>query len=93
MRIIYSKHLEDRLILRNIPRDLPERIFKNAEERYIDNETNHAVAIKKCFFADKERLMMVAYRMTGEEVRLITAHPLKDGQKENRLKTGRWRKI
>jgi hypothetical protein len=39
------------------------------------------------------REVMVAYVMEGDTVKLLTIHPLKDGQKENRVKSGRWRKI
>lgn len=36
---------------------------------------------------------MVAYKQEGDEIRLLTIHPLKDGQKANRIQSGRWRKI
>jgi len=42
---------------------------------------------------DKERDIMVAYKHEGEDVKLLTIHPLKTGQKENRIQIGRWRKI
>jgi len=29
----------------------------------------------------------------GVDVRLLTIHPLKEGQKENRIQSGRWRRI
>ena len=37
--------------------------------------------------------VMVAYAMEGERVKLLTIHPLKKGQKRNRVKSGRWKKV
>ena len=33
---------------------------------------------------------MIAYEEQGEAVIIVTVHPLKKGQKENRISTGRW---
>ncbi len=41
----------------------------------------------------KMREVMVAYDIIEETVTLLTIHPLKEGQKENRVKSGRWRKL
>ena len=41
----------------------------------------------------KPREVMVAYVIEGDCVKLLTIHPLKEGQKENRIVSGRWRKI
>jgi hypothetical protein len=73
--------------------DLPKKIFDEAQERYIDNNTGYAIAVLKVSLYEKERDVMVAYIHEGEDVKLLTIHPLKEGQKENRIKTGRWRKI
>ncbi len=91
--IKYSNHIKTRLSLRKIEYDLPKRIYENAEERFIDTQTGHAIAIMRAVFYDKERDIMVAYRQDGEDVKLLTVHPLKEGQKENRIQTGRWRKL
>jgi hypothetical protein len=45
------------------------------------------------FIYGKLREVMVAYEIKEQTVRLLTIHPLKEGQKENRLKTGRWRRL
>ena len=42
---------------------------------------------------NKTREVMVAYLIEEDYAKLLTIHPLKEGQKENRVKTGRWRKI
>jgi len=91
--IIYSKHIKTRISLRKIDYDLPKKIFDEAQERYIDNKTGYSIAVLKVLLYDKERDVMVAYIHEGEDVKLLTIHPLKEGQRENRIKTGRWRKI
>lgn len=91
--LIYSKHIMTRINLRKIDTDLPKKIFDEAQERFSDNETGYEIAVLKVPLYDKERDVMVAYTHEGEDVKLLTIHPLKEGQKENRIKTGRWRKL
>ena len=59
----------------------------------MDNETGHFIAVKKVIIYGKERDVMVAYKREDTDVKLLTIHPLKEGQKENRIQSGRWRKI
>jgi len=42
---------------------------------------------------NKYREVMVAYEIKGDAAILLTIHPLKENQKDNRIKSGRWRKI
>jgi hypothetical protein len=42
---------------------------------------------------NKKRNVMVAFDYEGDFVKLLTIHPLKEGQKENRVRNGRWRKV
>lgn len=93
MQIKYSKHIEARIALRKIDDNLPKEIFKNADERFIDTETGHTIAVKKAVLYGKERDIMVTYEYEDIDVKLLTIHPLKEGQKENRIQSGRWRKI
>jgi len=93
MRIKYSQHIENRLRLRRIEYDLPRRIFEQSEERYFDIETGSLIAVMMVDLYNKNREVMVAYVMEEDCTRLLTIHPLKEGQKENRVNTGRWRKI
>ena len=93
MQIKYSQHIKKRLLLRKIEYDLPERIFKQSEERYFDKETGHLIATMKDELYNKIREIMVAYIIEGDNAKLLTIHPLKEGQKENRIQSGRWRKI
>ncbi|MEF9425772.1 MAG: hypothetical protein L0956_00825 [Candidatus Mariimomonas ferrooxydans] len=93
MQIKYSTHIETRISLRKIKYDLPKRIYENAEERFSDTETGHTIAVMKTVIYGKERDIMVAYKHEDTDVKLLTIHPLKEGQKENRIQSGRWRKI
>lgn len=79
--------------MRKIEYDLPQKIFEQSEERYFDKETGHLVATMKVEIYSKIREVMIAYVIEENYTKLLTIHPLKEGQKENRAKTGRWRKI
>jgi hypothetical protein len=59
----------------------------------MDQETKHFIATMEIELYNKRREVMVAYIIEGDIVKLLTIHPLKDGQKENRVKSGRWRKL
>jgi len=93
MQVKYSKHLKTRLELRKIVNNLPQQIFEKPGERFLDTVTGHTIAVAKAVMYDKERDVMVAYNFEGGDVKLLTIHPLKEGQKENRIKSGRWRKL
>jgi len=81
------------LSIRGIGYDLPRKIFVESRERYIDDETEHFIATMEVELYNKLREVMIAYVVEGDVARLLTIHPLKEGQKENRIKSGRWRKI
>ena len=93
MKVLYTDHIKNRLKLRKIEYDLPKKIFEQAKERYLDKETGHSIAIMKTVFCGKIKEIMVAYVTEEDDVKLLTIHPLKAGQKENRIKSGRWREI
>jgi hypothetical protein len=93
MKVEYSKHIKNRMKLRRMEYDLPKRIFEEAEERYFDEETGYFIAVIRVVLYEKKREVMVAYSIEDDYATLLTIHPLKKGQKENRIKTGRWRKI
>jgi hypothetical protein len=81
------------LILRGIGHELPALIFNQSEERYYDQETGYMIATMGVQLYNKRREVMVAYVVEQDMVKLLTIHPLKEGQKENRVQSGRWRKI
>lgn len=82
-----------RLSLRKIGYDLPRRIFEEPRERYYDRETGHLIATMRVNLYNKIREVMIAYVIKGDGATLLTIHPLRENQKENRLQTGRWREI
>lgn len=65
-------------------------VYEQADAHYQDTATGFAIAAKRMPFPLKEMDVAVTYHKVGEVVRLITIHPLKEGQKENRIKSGRW---
>jgi len=79
--------------LRKIEYDLPRIIFEQSEERYFDGKTGHIIAVMKVELYKKIREVMVAYIIEKNCGKLLTIHPSKEGQKENRIESGRWRKI
>ena len=91
--IRYVQHLEWRIRIRRIPRTLPERIYREAEERFHDTVTGHDVAVKSVKYAGRTRQMLVVYDRMGEAVELVTAHPLRPEQKAARLQSGRWQRL
>ena len=93
MQVRYSRHLETRLALRNIPKSLPHSIYDEAEERFIDLETGYIIAVKEVHIYGRNRDIMIAYQQEDDEIVILTIHPLKDNQKENRITIGRWLKI
>jgi hypothetical protein len=93
MKIEYSKHIEARLKLREIPYELPKEILEEASERYLDTETNHLVAVMSTKLYDRIREVMVAYIVEEDRATLLTIHPLKNGQKVSKIRSGRWRRL
>ena len=92
MKVEYSKHIEARLRLREIAHELPKQIFEETSERYLDTATGHLVAVMHMPLYDRTREVMVAYVIDEDCATLLTIHPLKDGQKASRIRSGRWRK-
>jgi hypothetical protein len=93
MEVRYSKHLEVRLRMRGIPYELPRIIFENSRRRLYDVESGFNIAVLRVRYFGKQRDVMVAYQVNANNMRLVTIHPLKTNQLENRLRSGRWKKI
>lgn len=93
MDVKYSEHIKNRLEFRKIDYDLPKNIFEQAEEKYFDREIGHFIAVMTNNLCNKNREVMVAYTFHEDYVTLLTIHPLKDGQKEKRINSERWRRI
>ena len=65
MQILYSNHIKNRLSLRKIPYDLPQKVYEQSRERYFDEQTGHRVAIMKVRLYNKIRDVMIAYIIEG----------------------------
>jgi hypothetical protein len=93
MTIIYDSHLLDRLQARQIAENWPREIIERAEAYYRDTATGNYVAVKRMRFKEKERDMAVTYAHVGSAIKAITVHPLQEGQKESRVRSGRWKEL
>ncbi len=90
MALRLSNHLSERMVLRTIPQGLPESIYRDADGHFSDTETGLLVAVKRLLFLGRERDMALSYTKKGEDVMLVTLHPLQEGQRERRIQSGRW---
>jgi hypothetical protein len=61
VKIVYSKHLILRLKLREIPHNLPGKIYKLSKEHYFDVNTQKKIAVGKTLYKNKLREMAVIY--------------------------------
>jgi len=93
MKVEYSEHILNRIKFREIDYDLPKIIVEQSEDKYFDKETGHFIAVMNINLYNKDREVMVVYTLHEDCVTLLTIHPLKEGQKEKRINTGRWRSI
>ena len=91
--ITYTPHLELRLKLREIPHDLPRKIYSQAREKYLDMETHKCIAVKSVAYRGKMREFAVIYEENNDRIFSVSIHPLKIYQKLNRVKSGRWKKL
>ena len=92
-KVYYTSHLKLRMKFRNIPQDLPRRIYQESRERYYDSETSHYIAIKEMKFKGKLREMAITYTEISKQIEIITIHPLRTYQKHQRIKIGRWKRL
>ena len=76
--------------LRAIPEGLPETVYLEADSHFSDIGTGLLVAVKRLLFLGRERDMALSYTKRGEDVLLVTLHPLQEGQREQRIQSGRW---
>jgi len=91
--IKYTDHLKLRISLRGFPEELPLRVYKEAERRFYDEKSGHFIALKKMFYAGRERFIIVVYDVRNGVVELITVHPISKRQVEYRVKSGRWKLV
>ena len=72
---------------------MPAAIYREADERFLDTATDYEIAVKRVVFKGTQREMMVVYDRVGRLVELVTIHPLRPGQKQTRIASGRWKPL
>lgn len=92
MRIIYRQHLKRRLKERKFPNDYPKKIYQKARFRLFDIETKHYIDIAKMKHAKKRRDLMISHDIIGEDIEIITIHPIPREDIKRRIERGRWKK-
>jgi len=55
--------------------------------------TGHKIAVFRLEYSGSEREMMIAYDEFEDRIEIVTVHPLKWMQKQQRIKTKRWVRI
>ena len=92
-KILYTSHLEFRLEKRGIPHARPKRIYRDSNEKYYDNIAGHKIAVIRLDYSGREREVMIAYDEFEDRIEIVTVHPLKWMQKQQRIKNRRWVRI
>ena len=88
--IIYTDHLKLRLKIRKIPNEYPKLIYKEPDQIFYDVYEDNLIAVKKLKYNNKLRNMMIAYEKEGDNVDIITIHPITGERIKNRLLNKRW---
>jgi len=81
------------MTIRQIPENLPNEIYKKANERYFDVKTGYRIAVRSVTYKAKVREMIVVYEEMGDVATIITIHPLKAYERQARVRSGRWEKL
>ena len=89
-KVIYTSHLEFRLKKRGIPHDIPKRIYRDSNEKYYDNIAGHKIAVSRLDYSGREREVMIAYDEFEDRIEIVTVHPLKWMQEQQRIQNRRW---
>jgi hypothetical protein len=86
----YSDHLEHRLVIRHIGRELPERIIREAERSFTGTATGYRIAVATVAYRGANHLMMVAFKETASEIVAVSILPLDERDVERKISNGRW---
>lgn len=90
MKVRLAQHFAERQRLRDFPEGLAETILRDADGHYRNGMSGWNIAVKRIAFQGKERDVALTYTVDRNEIVLITIHPLKEGQKDQRIESGRW---
>jgi len=89
-RVVYTDHLQLRLRARRIPAEMPERIYREARDRYYDHATFRHIAVMSVVYRHRRRKVMIAHDEFSEHVEIVTIHPIESRQISERVLAGRW---
>ena len=92
-KIVYTPHLEFRLEKRRISPDIPGKIYQDSVEKYYDSYTGHKIAVCSLDYCGRERDVMITYDEFEDRIEIVTVHPLKWLQKQQRIRSERWTRI
>ena len=90
MKIVYRPHLKRRIKEREFLKDYPRKIYLKSKLHFFDAETNHYIAVAKMQYARKLRNLAISYDIIGENIEIVTIHPVSDKELKRRIETGRW---
>lgn len=90
MKLVYTKHLKERLADRKIPLKIVRKVFQTKEAQYYDHLRHRHIYVSKTIYKGKIRKMLVAYDKIGRVVEIVTTHPITDRQINQRLQTRRF---
>lgn len=76
MEIRYSNHLRFKMRVRNIPQDLPERLYRESVQRYYNHHTLRHIAVTETHYQRRRTSMMIAYDQFPDRVEILTIHPI-----------------
>jgi len=91
LEVEYTEHLKLKIRIRKFPENFPRLIFTDPDFQLINSITDHKIAIKKLFYNEKVRYLMIAYDKINEIAKIITIHPVSEELINERLKSGRWK--
>jgi len=69
---------------------MPERIYREAKERYYNHATFRHIAVMSVIYHRRRRKMMIAYDEFPDRVEIVTIHPIESYQISERVLAGRW---
>ncbi len=88
--IRYFDHYEESRISHLVPEGVGEVVLQTPDARYYDQLRRRFVAVRRMYVLGAERDIAVAYEIDGNITWLVTVFPLKEGQQQNRIQSGRW---
>ncbi len=65
-------------------------VLQCADSYYYDTLNDRLIAVKRVHFSESERDISLAYVERDNGFTFITIYPLKEGQQQRRVESGRW---